>query len=108
MTVIALTEQDFDNFVADSAGTVVLDFWSPACGTCLLMAPMLDRLSEEETPRARFAKIDAMANPELARRFGVSSLPTILFIEAGAVSKRLIGMTSRSKLVAALAEMCGA
>ena len=107
MTITALSESEFDGFIAQSTEAVLLDFWSPACGTCLLMAPTLERLSEEQVFPARFAKIDAMANPELALRFGVRTLPTILILDAGVVTHRLVGLMSRNKLIAALTGTLG-
>ena len=107
MTVVALTEADFDAFIAESSATVLLDFLSPSCGTCLLMAPMIDRLAEETGGRVRFAKIDVTANPGLTQRFSVSSLPSILCLESGAVTKRMIGLVSRTRLAALLAELDG-
>lgn len=70
---------------------LVLDVWAPWCGPCVYMAPILEDLSDEYGGRVRFAKSNVDDNPELARRFNVMSIPTLLIFSGGKVVGSIIG-----------------
>ena len=95
-----LTSQTFDETV--SQGITLIDFWAEWCGPCKMIAPMIDELSTEYDGKAKVVKINIDNEPDLAVRFNVNSIPTLLIIKDGEEAKRFIGVTSKSDVAAAL------
>lgn len=77
---------------------VVLDFYAIWCGPCKVVGPLFEEVSIEN-PEQYFAKVNVDDEPELAQKFGIRSIPTILFIKSGEVQGKLIGMTTKEKIV---------
>ena len=94
------TSQTFDEAVAQ--GITLIDFWAEWCGPCKMIAPMIDELSTEYDGKAKVGKINIDNEPDLAVRFNVNSIPTLLIIKDGEEAKRFIGVTSKSEVAAAL------
>ncbi len=96
------TEADFDSQLAQSQGTVVVDFWAEWCPPCKALAPTLEHLAEEYAGRATIAKVDIDKEAGLAARFQVQSIPTLLFFRDGELVDRAVGnlppATLRSKI----------
>ena len=105
--VIELSEQDFDAVVLQSDVPVLVDFWSPACGPCRLIAPVLDVLAEENGDAAKFVKINTFDNMTVAARYGVDMLPTIMIFRNGNVVERMIGAVDKARMQGALDEAMG-
>ncbi len=95
-----LTSQTFDEAVAQ--GITLIDFWAEWCGPCKMIAPMIDELSAEYDGKAKVVKINIDNEQDLAVRFNVNSIPTLLIIKDGEEAKRFIGVTSKSDVAAAL------
>ena len=90
MSVLHLTEGAFDNAV--SQGVTLVDFWAGWCGPCKMLAPTIDQLAEAYEGKATIAKIDVDAEPNLARRFGVMSIPTVVILKDGTEVDRKVGL----------------
>lgn len=90
-------------------GPIVLDVWASWCGPCAYMAPILEQISEEtyEKP-VRFYKSNVDDNPDLARRFNVMSIPTLLFFENGQVVGTMVGAAPKEKIRKKIADLLGA
>ena len=99
-TATELTSDSFDSTVAK--GVTLVDFWAEWCGPCRMMTPALDELSKEYAGKATIAKVNVDNEMELAQKFGVSSIPTLLVIKDGEVATRFVGVTSKTELAKAL------
>ena len=88
--MLELTDATFDEQVLGSDMPVVVDFWAPWCGPCHAVTPVLERLAGE-TDRIEFVKVDIDANPAVASRYAVLSIPTVMLFERGAPKETLVG-----------------
>ena len=95
------TDNNFQE-TALSGGVSVVDFWVEWCGPCRLVGPIIDDLAAEYEGKATIGKVDVDANPELSMKYGVRSIPTILFIKDGEVVDKHVGSTTKAALMAKL------
>ena len=93
-----LTEQTFDEALAASPGLLMVDFWAEWCGPCRAVAPVLEELARESAGRVTLAKVNVDENPGLAARYGIRSIPTILFVKQGKVAEQVIGAVPKARL----------
>src|SRR5438067_11707080 len=89
---IHLTEQDFDKTLMAAQGLVMVDFWAEWCGPCRAIAPVLEELA------VTLMKVNVDENPDLAGRYGIRSIPTILFFKQGAIVDRVVGVAPKALL----------
>ena len=95
---IHLTEPTFDEALAASQGLVMVDFWAEWCGPCRAVAPVLEEIAEASEGRVTLRKVNVDENPRLAARYGIRSIPTILFVKQGTVVDRVIGAVPKAVL----------
>ncbi len=95
---VHLTEQNFDEALVASQGLMMVDFWAEWCGPCRAIAPVLEELAGSSGGRVTLAKVNVDENPGLAARYGIRSIPTILFIKDGKVADQVIGAVPRAQL----------
>ncbi len=95
---VAVTDSTFEAEIEKHAGLAVVDFWAEWCGPCRLVAPILDQLASEYQGKAKVAKLDVDSNQRTTMRFGVRSIPTILFFKNGKLVDQVVGAVPRSKL----------
>jgi len=93
---VHLTEQTFDEALMASQGLVMVDFWAEWCGPCRAIGPVLEELASEG--RVTLMKVNVDESPELATRYGIRSIPTILFVKEGAVVDRVVGAVPKAAL----------
>ena len=99
MTVV--TKENFASEVEQADKLVVVDFWASWCGPCMMLKPVLEELSGEMTD-VKFCKADVDEQMELAQRFGVQSIPTLVCMKDGRIKKTLIGYRDKASLRAEL------
>jgi thioredoxin 1 len=99
---VHLTEGNFDETISRDSGLMMVDFWAEWCGPCRAIAPVLEELARESAGKVTLAKVNVDENPGLAARYGIRSIPTILFVKGGKVADQVIGAVPRAKLQAKL------
>lgn len=101
---VALHSADeFDELVRSSPVPVLVDFWAAWCGPCRMVAPELEKLARDRTGRVVVAKVDTDAVPEVAGRFGIRSIPTMVLMRDGREAKRVSGAMQASAIASSLA-----
>ncbi|MHC4139620.1 MAG: thioredoxin [Planctomycetota bacterium] len=102
----AVTNEDFEQSVIQANTPVLVDFYADWCGPCKTQAPILGQLAEEFDGKVKFAKvdIDVDGNKDLAVKYGVLSVPTLILFSNGEVKETMVGVTSKSKLKQKLEE----
>ena len=91
MAMQHLRTSEFDGAVA-SAPVAMVDFWASWCGPCKMLSPVIESIAEEYDGRALVAKVNVDEEPDLARRFGVMSIPTVVFLKQGREFDRKVGV----------------
>ncbi len=103
MKTQALNQQTFDAAINSGATPVLVDFWAEWCGPCKMIAPVLDEIAAEQAGKSIIAKVNIDESPELAARFGITSIPTLVVFKNGQPLQTLRGVKSRREINAALA-----
>jgi thioredoxin 1 len=101
--ILTVDEATFDETVKASDRPVVVDFWAEWCGPCKIIAPVLEELAGE-TDAIQVVKLNVDENPEIARRYAVMSIPTLLVFQDGLEKKRIVGAKGKGALLGDLQE----
>ena len=102
---IEINEGNFESEVIQSSQPVIVDFWAEWCGPCKMLAPVLDQIATEKLGHVKVAKVNVDANPVLAARFGIRSIPTLLYFSGGVVRDQTIGVIGKNGIVAKLEKL---
>ena len=98
MSAIQITKENFQEEVLNSDKPVLLDFWASWCGPCRMVGPALEEIAEER-PDIKVGKINVDEEPELARRFGIMSIPTLMVIKDGEIVNQSRGARPKNKIL---------
>jgi thioredoxin 1 len=101
--VITLSASNFEAEVVKSGLPVLVDFWAEWCGPCKMIAPVLDEIAEEKAGKLKVAKVNVDDNQDLAARFGIRAIPTLLVFKGGEVKEQIVGGMGKKDLEKKLA-----
>ena len=105
--VVTLSQSNFEQEVLKSAQPVLVDFWATWCGPCKMIAPVLDEIADEKVGKLKIGKVDVDSNQELATKFGIRAIPTLLVFKDGQVKEQIVGMVGKKDLEKKLAAHIG-
>ncbi|KGN56239.1 uncharacterized protein LOC101204508 [Cucumis sativus] len=100
--VPAASEATWESLVTESKLPVMVEFWAPWCGPCRMMHPIIDDLSKEYEGKFKFYKVDTDANPSIASRYGIRSIPTVIIFKDGEKKEAIIGAVPKGTLTASM------
>ena len=101
MGIIELTEETFDAEVLQDKKFVIVDFWASWCTPCRMLAPILEEIADEY-PNVKVCKLNVDDAPNIAERYGIMSLPALLFFDSGEIINESIGLVSRERVLSFL------
>ena len=101
MAAVNINKDNFESAVLGSEKPVLLDFWASWCGPCRMLAPIVHEIAEEY-PQIVVGKVNVDEEPELAKAFGIVSIPTVVAVENGEVTGQSVGFVEKQKLLALL------
>jgi len=100
-----LNVDSFDEAISTSSEPILVDFWAEWCGPCKMIAPVLDEIATEQAGKLSIGKVNVDENPDLARRFEVMSIPTLIVFKDGEPVKRLVGAKNKAGLLDDLSDI---
>lgn len=95
MSLITFTKENFEDQALNADLTVMIDFWAPWCGPCRMVSPIIDEIAEEVSSYARVGKVNVDEEPELAQKYGVMSIPTVIVLKGGEIVNKAVGARSK-------------
>ncbi len=99
MAIVDVTDQSFAEEVEKEEKTVLVDFWAPWCPPCRMIAPVLEEIDAEMSDKVKITKVNVDENPDLSKKFGVMSIPTLLLFKDGEVVNKMSGFMPKAQLV---------
>jgi len=99
---IEITDANFEELVVNSDKPVMIDFWAVWCGPCRMIAPIVEEMSGEYEGKAVIGKVDVDSNPNVAIKYGIRNIPTVLFVKGGEVVDKQVGAAPKQSFVAKL------
>ena len=98
MSVLNITDTNFESEVISSEQPVLIDFWASWCGPCRMLSPVIDKIADEVSD-IKIGKVNVDEQPELARQFGVMSIPTLVVMKNGQVTQQSVGVQPKEAIL---------
>ena len=95
---VPVSDSEFDEQVLKADMPVLVNFWADWCGPCKMIAPLIDELAEELDGKVKFTKVDVDENPDIAMKYGIRGIPTLLVFKDGAPVDQLVGAHPKSTI----------
>jgi thioredoxin 1 len=102
---IEINEANFEKEVLQSNQPVLVDFWAEWCGPCKMLGPVLDEIALEQSGRVKVAKVNLDANSELATRYNIQAVPTLLYFAGGELRDRTVGVLGKRAILSTLEKL---
>ena len=95
---VEIQESNFDTVVLQSTTPVLVDFWAAWCGPCRMVAPLVEELAEEYDGKVTFAKVDVDQSPQVAGKYGIMSIPTLIIFKNGKPVSNIVGFRPKAEV----------
>ena len=99
---MVFTSENFENEVLNSDKTVLIDFWATWCGPCRMLSPIVDEIENEVSNKVKVGKINVDEEQDLASKFGIMSIPTLVVMKNGQEVKRMVGVQPKQTILDAI------
>jgi len=96
---LEVNDNNFEELVVKSDKPVVVDFWAEWCGPCRMIAPIIEEMSKEYSGKALITKCDVDNNPQIAAKYGIRNIPTVLFFKDGKIADKQVGAVPKSNFI---------
>ena len=101
MAELKITSENFESEVLNSTVPVIVDFWAPWCGPCRMLGPVIEQIANERSD-IKVGKVNVDEEDDLAAKFGITSIPTIILFKEGKAEKQLMGVRPKAQILAML------
>ena len=105
MGVLKISSENYEEEVLKADKPVIIDFYADWCGPCRMMSPIIDEIAEEKADSIKVGKVNVDENQDLAMKYGVMSIPTIVIIKNGKVEKTFVGVRDKSEILGAIGDI---
>jgi thioredoxin 1 len=102
---VEITDGNFEETILNAGKPALIDFWAVWCGPCRVIGPIVEEIAEEYGDRVVVGKLDVDSNRDTAVKYGIQAIPTLLLVNNGEVSERIVGVTDKASLTAKLDEL---
>ena len=97
--VLSVLQEDFDKEVLGQSGPVLVDFWAEWCGPCRMLAPTIEAIADEMAGKVKVCKVNVDSAQDLARKYGIMTIPTVIVFKNGEEKERSIGLVNKSAIL---------
>lgn len=97
--VVELNDSNFDTVVSGAAEPLLVDFWAPWCAPCRMLTPVVEEIAGENAGKFKVTKVNVDESPAVSEKFGIRSIPTLLFFKAGVKRDQTVGVLGKAEIV---------
>lgn len=97
--VVELNDSNFDSVISGAVEPVVVDFWAPWCAPCRMLTPVVEEVANENVGKFKIAKVNVDEAPEVSAKFGIKSIPSLLFFKGGEKKDQTVGVLGKADIV---------